>query len=58
VHSRPDLLGDAVVHNFHRPYDDDFLVIPELHKLFIRTVHPETHPALVTSGRRPERKYP
>src|SRR5690242_5074208 len=62
VHSRLDLRRDAVVHMFHRPYEDDFLVTPELHKLFFRPVHdqtrPVTHPATVTNGRRPERKYP
>ena len=62
VLSRPDLHRDAAVHTFHRPYVDDFLVIPELHKLFSRPVQapdsPETHPATVTTGRRPERKHP
>ena len=57
-----DLHRNAVVHTFHRSYVDDFLVIPELHKLFLRPVqHPDspvTHPATVTDGRRLERKYP
>jgi hypothetical protein len=47
-----------VVHTFHRPYVYDVLVIPELQRFFSRPVHPEIHPATVTNGRRPERKYP
>ena len=63
--SRPDLRRDAVVHTFHRTYSDDFLLLPELHKLFFRSVHAHRQPAsqpaihpVTTSGRRRERKYP
>jgi hypothetical protein len=45
---------------FHRPYFDDVLVLPELHKPFFSPVHVQTQRAIhpVTSGRRRERKYP